>query len=240
VAKKNHYVTGFCLVGAHEGMRPKFSGVPAKTCENWAGYHDPQYGDIPACTCKCHVEITEMYNITGLERITADNPEYRTPRSPYYMPDPLEISRRSSSVLADDDGPVQSARPAIVSPVLPMLPAPSRPPTPTGKRARGQLEDEVLRVCGAFVRGELEHEILTPAAIAREIDEVEPPSVGAIGAVFDRWVKIGFARCEKGPVRFEAFTLEGAEKGLEYMKSKVKREKRIGVVAQGRTLRPLG
>lgn len=203
---KSVYKTGFCGSGFHEGTRPKsVSGVPIKVCSM-----------IEVCTCKCHADITRMFEMGNRPRRVLDNPEYTLPISPYVMPTYEERIALHEAENARHARPVSLGKPLEVKAQQTFV------ETPTGIRARGQLEDQVLLVCSQFARGELEVEVLTPNFIAMEISEAEPPSVGAIGAVFDRWVRIGFARCEKKPVRFTSFTSEGMLKGLQYMKDKFK------------------
>lgn len=216
---KSKYTTGFCGVGLHEGTKPKSkNGTPMKVCDFWID-----------CKCKCHEQITKMHTLTETERVPHQNPDYNTPKSPYVIPRP------------DEYGLLKVAETVAAEPVIrnPLEAAPKRfDATPTGKRARGELEDEVLAVCGSFVRGELPYETLTPKDIAFEIDKFNPPSVGAIGAVFERWVTYGFARIEKRPVSFLSFTLEGMMHGLEYLKAKHKREAKLKQGNEARTLRP--
>ena len=214
LARKPKYITGFCGIGCHEGMRPRgHTGAPLKVCTFWI-----------ECVCECHANVTKMFEMTGRERMPLQNPEYEDPKSTYIMPTFEEIAKAR---LAEESNKVVTLRKPIE-----VVETQTFDATPTGKRARGQLEDQVLLVCSQFVRGQLEIEVLTPQLVARSIDEVEPPSVGAIGAVFDRWTRIGFARCAKKPVRFESFTAEGLEHGLEYMKDKFKSEaKRIQTTA---------
>lgn len=216
---KSKYTTGFCGVGLHEGTKPKSkSGVPMKVCDFWID-----------CKCHCHAQITKMHELTETERVPHQNPDYSPPKSPYVIPRPDEVYVKT--VVNE-----QEEAPIVRNP----LEAPPKrfDATPTGKRARGELEDEVLAVCGSFIRGELPYEVLLPKNIAIEIDKYNPPSVGAIGAVFERWVLYGFAKIEKNPVQFVSFTLEGMMHGLDYLKAKHKREAKLKDNAASRTLRP--
>lgn len=218
---KARYITGFCGVGFHEGMKPKTrGGVALKVCVSWI-----------QCACKCHTDITKMHELTSTERVPHPNPDYSPVKNPFWMPSMDE--RAMLHERHDHEVPVE---PVVRNPLEAQ--AKRFDATPTGKRARGQLEDEVLAVCGSFVRGELPYEDLTPKEVATEIDKFDPPSVGAIGAVFDRWVSLGFARCEKRPVRFVSFTLDGMTIGLEGLKAKAKREAKLKQSAEARTLRP--
>lgn len=168
----------------------------------------------PECSCECHARVTKMFEEFGMERIAQQNPEWSPAPRTFWMPTPEERVQLRMQELELEKR--MQRNPLEVTAIT------YRDQTPTGQRARGQLEDEVLLVCSQFTRGELDEEVLTPAVIARLIDDVQPPSVGAIGAVFSRWVKVGFANCPKRPVRFESFTVEGMQRGLEYMKTKHK------------------
>lgn len=226
MARKVKYTTGFCQVGFHEGTKAKgASGKPVMTCAS-----------VDICHCKCHATITAMFEQAGLPRVVQVNPEYQVDRSRYVMPDPVEVeAQRAANRLPSPDAQVKVALPRNP---LEVTTAPTYNETPTGKRARGQLEAQVLAVCSAFTRGLIEEEFLTPVVIGNEIDEVEPPSAGAIGAIFNRWVEIGFAVCEKGPVRFVAFTPDGVIKGLEALRIEHKSKARLKEANDGRQLRP--
>lgn len=224
-------MTGFCVMGLHEGTRPKSpKGVSMKVCTLWTE-RTAGITVVPACGCKCHREVDKIFEAAGMERRPMDNPEYREPQSPYIIPDPVEVALRNTEE--------QESRSSNYQPVtlLDELPKMYRG-TPTGKRQRGQLEDEVLQVCTAFMRGDLEVETLTSKVIAVEIDSDSPPSVGAIGAVFERWTQLGFANCEKGPVRFVSFTAVGLEKGLDRMKHEAKANRKKREQESQRTFRP--
>lgn len=210
---KFSFISGLCENGLHEGESPKSaSGQPLMVCTSWA---KDSWGAM--CKCECHVRITNMFAEANLPRIPMQNPAYRV-ENKYVMPSAEERIKLHAE--ARQQKIKQESLPLSVK-KLAMF-----DDTPSGKRARGQLEDEVLLVCSQFSRGELPVETLTTAIIASLIDEANPPSVGAIGAVFDRWEKIGFAHCPKKPVRFESFTMEGMQHGLQYMKERFKDEAR--------------
>lgn len=207
MAKK--FITGFCLNGFCEGTSPvDRNGTAMMVCTFWA----PNEKGI-VCSCRCHEQVTQMFKSVDMPRIAMQNPHYSPPHNEFTIPTPEE---RIAMHIAAQPHPERESRPTEVVRI------PHYQETPTGKRARGQLEDEVLLICSQFTRGELEEEMLTPATIAKMIDDLNPPSVGAIGAVFERWEKIGFAHCPKKPVRFESFTADGLQYGLAHMKSKVK------------------
>lgn len=210
------YVTGFCSTGCHEGLKPKSpSGKPLKVCTFWM-----------ECGCKCHKEISEMYDMVGEPREPHQNSDYMAPSNTYYMP-----------VFGVDYGMDTSPLDAVVIELPATLerPASNEPghrifaPTPSGYAARGQLEDQVLEVVTEWLIDA--SELCTPSFISWEIARVhktKEPSTGAISAVFDRWVKYGYAVIGTKPLRFVGLTDEGQARGVEYLKARYKREKRIG------------
>jgi hypothetical protein len=124
--------SGFCGIGHCEGTQPRsYSGQPMKTCQSWM-----------TCSCDCHAKINQMFEMTGLERIPVENPEYHPVKSPYWMPNPedriLELAASNGSGV---DAPriLESPDPSRVPARL----AASYTPTPTGRAARGQLESWV-------------------------------------------------------------------------------------------------
>jgi hypothetical protein len=79
----------------------------------------------------------------------------------------------------------------------------------------------------------------TPAWLAEEIaaaQAIKAPSVGAISAVFERWIKLGFAVIEKKPTRFVSYTDEGIKLGLEGLKARSKRTKQLTEAEKKRLL----
>lgn len=211
---KSKMRSGFCAVGQHEGQRPKSpSGKPLKTCEYWL-----------TCPCHCHQELTEMCEMAGIERVLAVNPEYEPSVSPFWMPSPEFLAE----LRAERDGDT-TATPAngewTVGDTTRSFQR-AFAPTPSGYRARGQLETEVMKVCDDWDRGD--GPVTLPLSfIATQIDEHEPPSVGAIREVLLRWVKYGFAFLKEDPLAFGGFTAIGREKGIDFMKYKWDQERRV-------------
>lgn len=215
------YMTGFCQNKFCEGTRPVTpSGKPAKVCTF-----------IEKCGCECHVKISKMFEMTNTDRIILQNPDYVPYDSGIYeflesyekMKAEVLPSMRAVKALIEET-PVTTADGAIIT----GLARSGRTFEPTKRgRAAGQLEDEIRGVCNRFLQGEFpDEEMCTPKFVAQKITEEtnteKTPSIGAIGAAFDRWEKIGFAIIKKGPVRFVSFTVEGMTLGLEAMKQKAK------------------
>lgn len=201
--------SGFCCIGLCEGTRPiDRKGKPMKVCVafDW-------------CPCSCHRSISKMYELTGSVRVGQQNPDYE----PAPNPDLSFIYEMQAGASIVGGGitrtPVEQP-----SPVATGLRESTRTfaPTATGGRARGQLEVEVQQVCNRYMVGELEG-LLTTKFIGHLINPDDPPSQGAIGAVLERWAKIGYATVGTKPLRFSGYTVEGMKKGLEQMKNEQKR-----------------
>lgn len=205
------YKTGFCGSGLHEGTAPvSMSGKPMKVCA---------FPDV--CTCECHIKFNKMYELAGAERHIHQNPNY----VPVVGPDLSEYFTRSEELEPHSIGngnrtarPVD--KPSVVAPGL-LESSRTFDPTPTGYRQRGQLEVEVQAVCNRAMTGEFD-DLMTPAKIAEIIDPSNPPSSGAIGAVFNRWEQIGYATIHRKPLYFQGYTIDGLRLGLEAMKRKAK------------------
>ena len=221
------YKTGFCAKNWCEGQNPKtFSGAPAPTCKSWA-----------TCPCSCHTMYDQMYAATGMAREVVNNSEYRAPKGQFWMPSPEErIALHASSDIVRPNAPV-----VVESPLPEAVPVTLRrsyTPTATGRAARGELEAWVKDECDIWVV-EQDGTLCTPPYLANEIGRkqgIKQPSVGAISAVFDRWVKIGFANIEKKPTRFISYTDQGIRLGLEGCKDKAKRAKRSAEAEAGRRI----
>lgn len=225
---ENKYITGFCGIGCHEGTKPKsFSGKPMKTCTYWQ-----------TCSCSCHKMITRMFEETGLSRIPVENPEYVPVKSNFVMPErqiviAAPILSNSAPVLPPET--LESVAPGIVPPTN----RATYGPTQSGRAARGELEHWVEDTCSTWVV-EQEQQSCTPVYISEEIAKkqgIRTPSTGAITAVLERWVLIGFAKIERKPIRFVGFTEDAIKYGLEEMKSRANRLQKSK--SRQRTLGPI-
>lgn len=205
--------TGFCILGQCEGTQPKSpSGRGLPTCKFWQD-----------CGCNCHKVLTEMFEMGERERVLVNVSTYEREDSGFWMPTAeflasLRVERdrgRSGGAAGGEWTLGDASRPAERQ----------FAPTPSGYRARGQLESEVMKVCDAWDQG---GPVSLPLSfIATQINEHEPPSVGAIREVMLRWVKYGFAALGVDPLSFQGYTTEGREKGLDVMKYKWEQERRI-------------
>jgi hypothetical protein len=247
---KKKVKTGFCSNGQCEGTKPKSrSGKPLKICEFWED-----------CACSCHKMVTEMYEMAGMEREPVyQSDEYETAIQVNHaqtqrMLDAVAAdmaARNGLSSLVGIGVPPDASDPVAVpvdSPAGTLQTSGTHTPrfttTPTGKRARGQLEFDVLRVCDEFTRDIYEWQLCLPKLVAErigKINDTEPPSVGAIQAVWDRWVRLEFASYEKNPVRFTGFKTYSSLQTLETLKLKIKRDlKRAKAERDRGSIRPKG
>jgi hypothetical protein len=221
--KGKNTITGWCANGGHEGKKARYSnGAPMPTCTaiNW-------------CQCKCHAEIDEMFEETGRERTILDNPIYVPKPSTFHLED--YIKPEPAAVDTDALPVATSQAPGVLPPVVPK----TFTPPPSGKAAKGELEDRVREVTDLWVAQFASTGFeCTPKWISERIASkyrIKPPSVGAIGAVFDRWTRYGFAVIERKPVRFSGYTEEGIRLGLDALKAKAQRSAKYSHNADIRT-----
>ncbi len=200
------FPSGFCNSGWHEGTRAKdWRGNPAPTCR-LAG----------SCPCSCHTELDRMFEMAGQERVVQDNPEWIPPERTYWMPsdDPTyNMPAAAPDVVADDEHLEVTA---------------------TGRVRKGGLESAVQRVVLTWLEGaDLQKRIegfvvkdISAAVFENEGAALDkPPSLGAIGAVLDRWDTYGYVLLGKKPVRVIGLTPDGQEKGLDWCRARFKKQK---------------
>lgn len=209
------WISGFCGTKSHEGTKPKsYSGKPLKTC--------PFTSDD--CACRCHKDLDMMFEMAGMERVPQENPEYH--------PDPKieeirkcleEIHNERILRVTTSDAPVRIE--SIAPGELPPTAIKEFTETESGRKQRGQLEDEVKKATDMWVMLKATQPC-TPVWVAEMIDAQNPPSTGAVNAVFERWRSIGFATVEKKPTRFTGYTPDGIQHGLHAMKARAKTAQR--------------
>jgi hypothetical protein len=178
----------------------------------------------------------QMFAASDMPRELVDNSEWVV-KPEFWMPTPEErIAMHAAS-----EAPRPNAPTIVESPLPEAVPVTLRrsyTPTATGRAARGELEAWVKDHCDIWIV-EADGSLCTPAYLATEIGRaqgIKEPSVGAISAVFDRWVKIGFATVLKKPTRFEGYTEQGIRIGLEGCKDKMKRSRKSAEAAAGRRI----
>jgi hypothetical protein len=205
--------TGFCSNGWCEGKKAvDWRDRPVPTCKMFV-----------ICPCTCHDDWLKLFAMTGAERQLVESSGYRTPERTWWMPSDDPTTDLSSPSSPTPTVIVESTAPGRVPPRI----VRDFGPTESGRAARGELEYWVLEQCEIWTIEE-PGEPCTLTYIAEEIGRdkgITPPSVGAILSVLQRWEKLGFAAMAKKPNRFEHFTKEGLDKGLEYMKREAKRVK---------------
>lgn len=195
--------TGFCIMKQCEGTKPVSpSGKGLKTCDYWMD-----------CPCECHTNITDMCEMAGVERTLRNVSLYTPDVGRYWMPTPEFMAALRATLKPAVDGTQQGDGPVFN-------------PTPTGIRAKGQLESQVKEVCDKWDHGN--GPVNLPLSfIALSIDTNEPPSVGAIREVMLRWEKYGFATMGTKPLAFTGYTATGRERGLDVLKYEFDRDRRI-------------
>lgn len=196
------YLSGFCSNGQCEGTKPKgHNDMPLKTC--WM---------IETCSCECHAKLDEMFKMTGQPRILVDVSGYKPPERTFWMPsDDPDFTMDAAPEIVPEVGVVVAEKPVHV--------------TVTGRTSRGGLESWVQRECLNWLVDKDPEYGLPVRIISEEIGRVEginPPSQGAIAAVFDRWVKYDYAVFAEKPRRFTGLTAQGAEKGLDWCRANYK------------------
>lgn len=150
-----------------------------------------------------------MFEMVGQERTPQDNPEYVTPKRTFWLPsdEPEYLAMPEPAPEVTDEGMVIAER-AVET-------------TEAGRTQRGGLEYWVQRECLAWVVDK-DPTYCTVKYLSEEISRVEkitPPSQGAIAAVFDRWVKYGYAVIEVKPRRFLKLTEQGEKMGLDWCRA---------------------
>lgn len=193
-------LSGFCGNAHCEGTKPRSpSGLAVKTC--------PLY---LTCPCKCHAEIDEMFRIAEEDRILIENPEYVPPDNGV-LRKMLEEIRQEAAQLRRIESNGESSLPNVLDPDIndeEILSGKAFRPTISGIRARGQLEYQVFAMCVEAWKEWPEGLPITPKIVAEFIsahENLQPPSTGAIQAVWIRWENMNFASFNKKPVEFTGF-----------------------------------
>lgn len=220
------FKTGFCENGDHEGTKKKSpSGKSRRTCRDWK-----------VCPCDCHTTFDRMFLISEMPRTLQDFSGYKVDHSEFWLPtleDRVAFNMLSKSPTREPPIVLESPLPTVVPATMTRIYA----ATSSGRSAPGELEAWVLKQCSIWL---VEQELFpcTPIYLSIEVGRAEgikPPSVGAINAIFARWVNLGFAVVQKKPVRFEGFTPNGVALGLEGCKEKAKHQRKTTRAQQKRS-----
>jgi len=203
--KPKTYRSGWCSNGQHEGDKPvNFRGAPLPTCTCTSA----------ECACKCHKMFDEIFEISGMPRVIQEISGYVAAPSPYVLPDRVSLmaeraEQRARSQHRHPDDTAVIGRHVFA-------------PTPTGIRAPKQLEYQILDVLRSWIDPTFEWVPPDVKLVAHKIGTIEgrAPSVGAVHAVFTRWVKIEFAKYQNRPSKFLGFVGEGTPEELDALKKK--------------------
>lgn len=217
----SQYITGFCATGQHEKttlLSPK--GLKLRPCQGTYLVHVGAsiFGTVReiVCTCDCHKafrEIAEMLalmdNMHGFGGSVADvglkeNPTPTVMAPAAVLPAPGIVAPLAPVMAAPDATPTE--QPAQLLPFQ-RVALKEFKPTPTGRAARGQLEDQIRQVVKKY--HELASGMLTPEMIGRFINKEKPPSNGAIHACLTRWSERGWVTVERKPFRLGVITEGG-------------------------------
>lgn len=242
--------SGFCSNGFCEGRKITVKvpeGKPTPRCKgrftHKIGMHKVTY-----CPCDCHDEVTELYTMTGVERVwpaslyqtAQDQDKWDKERAQYVFASiqskPVIVLPKNADVTAEtvtveealgsaseDEGESVEGKPLIklLIPPSPVVPIQERA---IRGRPPGQLELEVKLICDAMILGvaATTDRELKPVTISRLIDANNPPSTGAVTNILRGWARIGFATIKEEPVRFVGYTNAGIELGIEPLREREK------------------
>lgn len=200
-------VSGFCDTGSHEGTaRLSPGGSLLVPCKQTYHVHSGHKILTFVCTCDCHKDFNEIRQMMAMMKATHDGNDAILD-APILQEIPAPTVGGTSGVTPVTATPAPFA-PVVGTSLRPTIPA--KPvektfdPTPTGRAARGQLEEKVRIVVAQL--HELAAGMLTPKMIAGRINKDSPPSQGAVHAVLIRWEQRGLVELAKNPFRFEKFT----------------------------------
>lgn len=211
IETKYPYITGMCAVGACENTK-KLSpgGALYKSCQ---GEFNFRSGKV-TCTHDCHDQFRQIR-----ELMASLNKEMEGIAT---IPSPVTEGNPASHT--STDSPISFVSDPLRPPAAPVVPADARrtrivdtshafKQTTSGRAAPGQLEERVrVNIATSVVEAGSETIALlgiTPAVVAKQIDANNPPSQGAIHAIFMRWQAAGYIEVGKKPFRFIKFTQAG-------------------------------
>lgn len=212
----NLLISGWCHSGAHEGqIKMSERGVRFPTCSGNIGRHHK-------CPCWCHEVYRKAAKLMAErgEELPSTRPAPVASATVEPSLDPTGGHSTPDEKQAARMDPSGSPNNAITD-----IPPPDFNPTPTGRKAHGELEQQVLEACDKWVKMGSPG-LLVPSLIAKIIDPDNLPSTGAIAAVLGRWAELGFAVMGQKPIRFVGYSEEGETLGLWVMKSRDRASKK--------------
>lgn len=234
--KVSSYVTGHCGIGNHEGTKNLSGrGTLFPSC---AGEYAYSLGVFITCMCWCH-EMFKMAKalqapaltdvVTGTaEPQTAVSVEMETPSAPTVDVVPVysgpNVNDFYTKVLEHQDLTLYVYR-FVSWHVFGVKGDKSiNDRTVTGRRPRGSLDINVEAICRMKFDGFIPNE-LTPQTVGLLIDPIDPPSAGAIHAVFTRWKNAGYCTLTERPVTLSSFTDKVGVAGITGAKRITERER---------------
>ena len=200
------YRSGFCSLRSHENTKLfSPSGVALKACPVGGRFDmGREYGGIAECTCECHQMSRQMEQLSGVKFPVLNPRREGAPLSKLGLLSPGGVGTGH----ANGVGTVDPDRPTVV-----VASGARFAVTPTGRAARGQLEEQVRYAINTQIKAAGEDMIkilgLTPGVIATMIDKDDPPSTGAIYSVLKRWENNVFVELGESPFRFLCMTDRG-------------------------------
>lgn len=236
VVKVSTYVTGHCGIGNHEGTKNLSKG--GSLFSACAGEYEYSYGISIVCTCWCH-EMFKMARAAKAEalgdavtdtdnRETSPSVEMTAVSAPTVTTIPVHsgpnVTDFYTKVLEHQDLTLQVYR-FVSWHVFGVKGDKSLVDrTVNGRRPRGSLDINVEAICRLKLDGKIPNE-LTPQTVGMLIDPIDPPSAGAIHAVFTRWKNAGYITMSVKPVTMTGFTDKVGAAGITGAKRITERER---------------
>lgn len=216
------YMTGFCHSGGHEGTRIlSAGGTLLRSCSGVFVILGKTY----TCRCDCHDAFRQIAELTGLTTATIPVTMIVPPVDligSLYGPSSIRPEPTPTDAHDDRGEPPTTVTAGAMPtpPVAPTTPAPIRifsplptpdqfKPTPSGQRARGQLEAQVGKVIFKLFAHSGTPAPITPVDCAMLVNPASPPSQGAVYSIFQRWQRQGLCELGAKPFRFLKLTDQG-------------------------------
>lgn len=201
------YVSQLCVGGRHEGF------VQSGACKGAFGWA----GKTHYCRCACHCYIREVPPGTDFE---PPPPPERDPLKPTLAEELRAWGRRNEEAIGLYR-PTERPTERVTDDTI----------TDSGRRARGALELQVLRIAQEYEAGNIEFDDnedpwLTPQTISDLIKDtygVAAPSTGAIRNILVKWGEMSFAVVKEHPLRLVLITPLGKEMGHEQLRGRLQK-----------------
>lgn len=209
-SKSSSYITGHCAHGNCEGTANRSAtGALYHACRGTYNFTF-RLGGTVVCTHTCHKAFAAIRaliaELPGNEAIV-DLPVPPVAKGNLFLPEPHAMPVSTLSVPLSPAQGASGVSAGIGSPK-----AKAFTPTPSGRAARGELEEQVRTVLVTAWQGGrslIETVGIGPKAIAASISKDKPPSQGAIHAVLTRWANKNLVTLTDKPFRVMGFTVQG-------------------------------